>query len=174
MELGQPGCIFGSATATPSGTKSAASWWSVMYTSTPVFRISATSSLQAMPQSTVTMTSGSRARARSKAAAVMPYPSSKRRGMKGKAQAPSARKPRVSTVVADMPSKSKSPNTTMRFLAAMAAIRPSATSSKPGMSRGFSQSRSSEGCRKSRAASGVSMPRPTRVAAMNRGRRRAF
>ena len=79
----------------------------------------------------------------------------------------------MSTVVAEMPSKSKSPNTTMRFFSRMASTSPSATSASPGISKGLRQSRSSEGLKKRLAARTVVMPRATRVVAMKRGRPRS-
>ena len=72
MELAQPWPILGSATGMPSGTRSAASWWSDTATPTPSARMAATSFLHAMPQSTVTMKSGESFFTRSYAAAVSP------------------------------------------------------------------------------------------------------
>ena len=72
MALSHASSILGSATGTPSGTKSAGSWWSVMARPTPARVMAAASTLQAMPQSTVTTNSGFSGRMRSNAAAVRP------------------------------------------------------------------------------------------------------
>ena len=68
MELGQFASHFGSATGTPSGTRSTGSWWSVIARPRPASTTAAASALQAMPQSTVTMKSGPNEHARVMAA----------------------------------------------------------------------------------------------------------
>ena len=65
---GHSGSHFGSATGTPSGTRSTGSWWSVMARPRPASTTAAASTLQAMPQSTVTMKSGPNEHARVMAA----------------------------------------------------------------------------------------------------------
>ena len=89
--------------------------------------------------------------------------------MNGVTFPPSALMPRVITVVAEIPSRSKSPNTTMCLWPLTASSRASTTSFIPSISYGFRQSRSSDGSMKSLAAWGVSIPRETITDATNRG-----
>ena len=134
----------------------------------------ATSSRAAMPLSTVTISDGAHSpTTRSSAAADRPYPSSKRCGMNGWTQPPSARSASVSRQVDVMPSTSKSPNTAMDSPTARADATRSATSTRPGIMDGSSQSRSSEGVRNRRPSSGSVIPRATMMRATSAGTPRA-